>query len=117
MKKIAVATEESKVAQHFGRCPEYTIVEAEGKEIIEEEVVENPGHKPGFLPRYLNDLGVDVIIAGGMGRKAKDIFDEHSIKTVTGAKGTVDKTLEGYLAGELDPEADICDHDHDHRNC
>lgn len=27
---------------------------------------QNTGHRAGFLPNYLNDIGINVIISGGM---------------------------------------------------
>lgn len=55
--KIAVASEQDKVAGHFGHCINFNIYEARGSEIINSESIPNPGHKPGFLPNFLNDLG------------------------------------------------------------
>src|SRR5665647_3540859 len=65
--RIAIATENRDVCQHFGHCPEYSIFTIEDKEIQKTEVIPNPGHRPDFLPGYLHQQGVDVIIAGGMG--------------------------------------------------
>ncbi|MFO7815530.1 MAG: NifB/NifX family molybdenum-iron cluster-binding protein [Halanaerobiales bacterium] len=110
MKKIAVPTNQGKVAQHFGRCPEYTIIEVEGCEIQSSNVIENPGHQPGFLPKYLNGLDVDTVLAGGMGRRAYDLFNKNNIEVVTGAKGFVEDSIEAYLNNELDTDSDICDH-------
>ena len=55
---IAVATEENMVAQHFGRCPEYTLFKLVEGAVSEENVIPNPGHEPGFLPGYLANLAV-----------------------------------------------------------
>ncbi|NLN48938.1 MAG: dinitrogenase iron-molybdenum cofactor, partial [Clostridiales bacterium] len=65
--KIAVASEGKNVTEHFGHCENFNIFEAEGDKIVKSNSVPNPGHKPGFLPNFLNDLGVNVIISGGMG--------------------------------------------------
>lgn len=56
-----------KVTQHFGHCANFNIFEAEDNQIIKGESVPNPGHRRGFLPVFLNDMGVNVIISGGMG--------------------------------------------------
>ena len=69
--KIAVASEQQNVATHFGHCENFNIYETEGNKIIKSESVPNPGHRPGFLPNFLNDLGVNVIISGGMGGGGK----------------------------------------------
>ena len=71
--KIAIASDGNLVAQHFGRCPEYTIVDTEGGTVLKKETIPNPGHEPGFLPRFLGDLGCDVILAGGMGPRAIEL--------------------------------------------
>ncbi|NVM30725.1 MAG: dinitrogenase iron-molybdenum cofactor, partial [Candidatus Helarchaeota archaeon] len=34
--KIGIATEGDSVAQHFGRCSAYTIVELQGTEVLEQ---------------------------------------------------------------------------------
>jgi predicted Fe-Mo cluster-binding NifX family protein len=114
MKKIAVPTNGKNVAQHFGRCPQYTIIDTENGEIIEKKVIDNPGHQPGFLPKYLKKLGVDCVLAGGMGRKAKDLFDKNGIEAITGVTGPVEAGVNLYLEKNLNTTEDICDHDHDH---
>ncbi len=114
MKKIAVPTESGKVAGHFGRCPEYTILNTEDKEIREKNVIENPGHQPGFLPRFLNNKEVDCIIAGGMGVKAVNLFQEKDIEVVTGAQGEVESCVRAYLEDSLEASDNICDHDDHH---
>jgi|AntRauTorckE6833_2_1112554.scaffolds.fasta_scaffold00423_11 predicted Fe-Mo cluster-binding NifX family protein len=114
-KRIAVPTNQGQVAQHFGRCPEYTILEVKDCEIINTEVIENPGHKPNFLPNYLSDLNVDIVLAGGMGQKAFNLFQQNNIEVVTGASGLVKDSVNAYLNNELDTDNELCNHsDHDH---
>ena len=113
MVKIAVASDKGQVTGHFGHCQEFNVYEADGQEIKKEESVPNPGHKPGFLPKFLHELGVNVIISGGMGQAAVDIFNEHGIEVVVGATGDAKKAAEGFLKGELKSTGSICqDHDH-----
>ncbi len=113
MTKLAIPTDGDQVAAHFGRCPNYTIVEVEEGEVSNQEVIENPGHEPGYLPKYLNELAVDCVLAGGMGRRAVDLFTERNIETLTGVEGKVDQVIEDYLADDLDADGDICSgHDH-----
>lgn len=111
--KIAVASEGNIVTEHFGHCEVFIIFTAENNKIIKKEVVQNPGHKPGFLPNFLNDLGVNVIISGGMGGGAVEIFNEHGIIVVTGASGDAETATNSFLSGELKPGGGICDqHNH-----
>jgi predicted Fe-Mo cluster-binding NifX family protein len=108
--KVAVATEGGYVAQHFGRCPEYTIVEVQNNEIIDKKVVPNPGHKPGFLPRYLAERDITCIIAGGMGVRASELFKQHNIETITGVTGPVEDVIQKFISGDLESGPDMCDH-------
>lgn len=113
--KIAVASDKKNVSGHFGFCEVFEIFHTENNEIVKEESLENPGHKPGFLPNYLHENGVDVIIAGGMGGAAVDIFNEHNIEVIVGADGPSKEAVEAYLKGDLKSTGSVC-HDHDHQH-
>lgn len=117
MLKIAVASDNGMVTQHFGHCESFMVFEADDGKIIKSENVASPGHRPGFLPNFLNDLGVNVIISGGMGGGAIDIFNEHGIEVVIGVSGEAKGIAEAYLAGDLVSTGSACkDHQH-HDSC
>ncbi|MGB7115857.1 MAG: NifB/NifX family molybdenum-iron cluster-binding protein, partial [Anaerolineales bacterium] len=44
---------------------------------------------------------VDVMLSGGMGRRAISFFDQYGIQLATGADGTVRTALENYFSGQL----------------
>ena len=111
--KIAVASERDQVTQHFGHCINFNIYEVDDSQIIKSESIMNPGHKPGFLPLFLYEQGVNVIIAGGMGGGAVDIFNQKGIQVILGASGSSEKAVEAFLKGELVSTDSIC-HDHQH---
>jgi len=111
--KIAVACEGKMVTEHFGHCESFNIFEAEGSQILRNESISNPGHKPGFLPNFLNDKGVNVIISGGMGSGAIEIFNEKNIEVIVGASGDAQSAAEQYLKGELKSTGSVC-HEHQH---
>ena len=113
--KIAVACEGKQITEHFGHCQNFMIFEVENNKIINSNSVPNPGHKPGFLPNFLNDIGTNVIISGGMGGGAVDIFNKLNIEVVTGAKGNVETALENYLSGNLKSTGSVC-HEHQHKD-
>ena len=62
MKKIAVPVQGTNVSAHFGHAPQFKIFSVEDKNIVGEDVLENPGHQPGLLPRLLNEAGADLEI-------------------------------------------------------
>ncbi|HPX29032.1 MAG TPA: NifB/NifX family molybdenum-iron cluster-binding protein [Sphaerochaeta sp.] len=113
MKKIAVASVDKQVCAHFGHCETFEVFTVEDGKIAGCESIANPGHRPGFLPNFLHDLGVNVIISGGMGQGAVDIFTGHGIETVIGAKGTAEAVAEAYVKGDLAVSGSPCtEHNH-----
>ena len=113
--KIAVASVGTEVGGHFGHCEHFRIYTVEDGKIVGEELVANPEHKPGFLPGFLGDMGVEVVIAGGMGAHAVSLFRERNIKTMMGVQGDARTAVEQYLKGELKSTDAICHH-HDHEH-
>lgn len=113
--RIAIASEGKDVTEHFGHCVTFLIYDVENGKIVKEESLPNPGHKPGFLPNYLADRGVNVIISGGMGGGAVDIFNERNVEVIVGASGDAKIAVEKYLNGELKTTGSIC-HEHQHHD-
>jgi predicted Fe-Mo cluster-binding NifX family protein len=131
--RFAISTEDNKgldsnVSQHFGRCPYFVIVDFEDDAVKEVKVVDNPyfaGHGPGQVPEYIASLEANVMICGGMGRRADEFFDNYGIKTATGAVGTAQEALTSFQEGKLS-EGGNCGghgeghghgHGHGHGNC
>ena len=106
--KVAISTDNNYVSAHFGRCPHFTIVQIDGQKIVEKETIDNPGHQPAFLPEYLSDLGVNCIIAGGMGRRATALFSEKGIQTIVGVSGSIDEVIEKLVQGTLKGGESLC---------
>lgn len=95
---------ESSVSNHFGRCPFFTLVDVESGEIHSVRSVENPffdSHAPGQVPLFIRKLGADAMLAGGMGRRAIDMFLEYGIGCATGAGTTVRNAVDDFLSGRL----------------
>lgn len=111
--KIAVAAEGKFVTEHFGHCEGFIIFETEGTRIMGSQFVPNPGHRPGFLPVFLHDKGVSVIISGGMGQGAIDIFNEKGVEVIVGASGEAQAAVNSYLQGRLKSTGSVC-HEHQH---
>lgn len=118
---IAVAADDEvgldgQVAGHFGRCRAYVVVETLGGDIRDARVVANPhmeAHRPGQVPRFVQGLGVDVILAGGMGPRAVSLFSRFGIDVATGVTGSVRDVVDRYLRGEVSGIVP-CGPDHSH---
>lgn len=114
MVRIAVASENNKVAPHFGHCSDFNIFEVEGGRVMKCSTVPNPGHKPGFLPDYLSGLGVTVIISGGIGDSAVEMCDRKGIEVLSGVTGSARAAVERYAEGTLRSTGAVCQ-EHEHR--
>lgn len=121
MKRIALACEEgtglkAQMSMHFGRCPYYTLVDVEGEKIKGVEVIPNPyfnNHVPGVVPPFIHAQKANVMIAGGMGPRAIDLFQGFGIEVATGVGGQVENVLKAYLEGKVSGII-ACAHDHPH---
>ncbi|MCD6579339.1 NifB/NifX family molybdenum-iron cluster-binding protein [bacterium] len=106
---------ESILSYHFGHCPYYVIVDVENNVVKNVDSVENPmaeNHNPGDLPNYMKGQGINVIVTGGMGAQAQDMFKGFDIQTVTGAYGVLQDVLEEFLKNKItvqesDPEIEV----------
>jgi predicted Fe-Mo cluster-binding NifX family protein/MinD-like ATPase involved in chromosome partitioning or flagellar assembly len=111
--RIAIPLAEGKLATHFGHCETFALVDVEPKSgaIEKTETTQPPPHAPGVLPKWLADQGAEIVIAGGMGRRAQDLFAEHGIQTVVGAPAQAPEDLAAaYVAGTLQAGENLCDH-------
>ena len=99
--KIAVATDNKQASAHFGHCEGFLVYEVNEGRIVNKNFTPNPGHRPGFLPVFLKELDINVIIAGGMGASAQQIFNENGIEVVVGAEGISDDLVENFIKGNL----------------
>ena len=120
MKRIAFSCEDenglnSQMSMHFGRCPFFTLVDIENGKMSNVQVIANPAfenHVPGVVPKFINDQMANVMIAGGMGPKAIEMFNGFGIEVATGVGGKVEKVLNAYLEGRIQGTVP-CEHDHD----
>jgi predicted Fe-Mo cluster-binding NifX family protein len=113
---------DSVVSPHFGRCPYFVMVDLEGQEVHAVQVISNPyysHHQPGQVPGFIHSQEANVMLTGGMGRRAIAFFEQYGIQAATGASGTVRYALEQYLGGELtgaEPCRESVEHEHEHED-
>ncbi len=95
----------SPVSQHFGRCPVFILLDVEEGRVTTVEEVDNPyygRHEPGQVPAFIKEQGADVILVGGMGRRALAYFEQSGVKAVRGLGWTVEEALQGFIGGRLE---------------
>jgi predicted Fe-Mo cluster-binding NifX family protein len=113
MIKIAVASSDHGglndiVSQDFGRCPAFTIVDAEDNKIINFKIVQNPGMTASSgagiqAAQALIDLGCSVTIAGNIGPNAIQVLANANIDVRESQRYTVEQAIMDLLAGKLAP--------------
>jgi len=111
--KIAIPMAGGKLCMHFGHCEQFALVDVDvdKKEIKSTEYVTPPPHEPGLYPKWLSEKGAHFIIAGGMGQRAQQFFNEYNIKVITGAPAeSPEKVAEAFLNNSLVVGANVCDH-------
>ncbi|MBN2518624.1 MAG: NifB/NifX family molybdenum-iron cluster-binding protein [Candidatus Altiarchaeota archaeon] len=109
--KIAVATNkgglDDNVFPNFGRCTSFTILEVEGADIKNVQVVQNEFSAAGGgsgirTAQFLADQGVEAVIAGNFGPNAFGILNQAGIRMVQG-QGVVRDAVAAFAKGELKP--------------
>lgn len=109
--RFAIPTFNRELTAHFGHCNSFAIINTENEEIVSEEYLDPPVHQPGVYPRFLADHGVDVIIAGGMGQKAQDLFAQNNIRVYMGVRGGKPSELvNDYFKNQLQTGENLCSH-------
>lgn len=117
-KIIAIPLENGMLCEHFGHCETFAIVKVENGVIVEVKELTPPEHVPGLYPRWVAQFGATDVIAGGMGQKAIDLFNEQNINAFVGAPLKNAKDLvNDFLNNKLSLSANYCNHDHDHGSC
>ncbi|MCK5029373.1 MAG: NifB/NifX family molybdenum-iron cluster-binding protein [Bacteroidales bacterium] len=110
-KKFAIPTLNEKLTAHFGHCEKFAIVDVEDNKVVREEFITPPVHQPGVYPKFLADHGVHVIIAGGMGQKAQDLFAQNNIEVHMGVQdGSPSELVMHYMNNQLQTGQNLCDH-------
>jgi ATP-binding protein involved in chromosome partitioning len=105
--RIAVPVLSNVLCAHFGQFD----VDADTASIVSRQDLTPPHHEPGVYPRWLAEQNVTVVLAGGMGGRAQDLFADNNIQVVVGISGgDPESVVQTYLTGGLVPGANPCDH-------
>ncbi|MDD4817668.1 MAG: NifB/NifX family molybdenum-iron cluster-binding protein [Victivallaceae bacterium] len=112
--KIAVASEDRRVFQHFGHTPEFSVFDIEDERICGMQVVPTGESGHGALAGLLTGLGVSTLLCGGIGGGAIEALGKAGITVVGGVSGDVVEAVGDYLMNRLDVDPDFrCAHHHD----
>ena len=111
--RIAIPIVQDKLSLHFGHCDQFAIFDIDDnlKKVINRNNIIPPSHAPGILPKWLHENNVNIIIAGGMGQRAQQLFAQNDIEVVIGAAtDSPEELVSAYLGNTLETGDNICDH-------
>ena len=110
--KIAVPTRDGHIDDHFGHCAYYTIFDVEEGKIVATSRLDSPegcGCKSNIAAE-MEEIGIEVMLAGNMGEGAKNKLESHNIKVIRGCRGDIEMVVRAYLIGLIKDSGEGCDH-------
>lgn len=99
--KVALPVWEDRISPVFDVARHLMVVEVDGKTEVDRRLV---SMEPGSQHRrvqQLVELGVDILICGGVSRTLEEVLGYHRIAAVPWVSGEVDEVMASYLAGAL----------------
>ncbi|MCF7923738.1 MAG: NifB/NifX family molybdenum-iron cluster-binding protein [Candidatus Izimaplasma sp.] len=106
--KVALSVKNNMITQHFGHCDYFVVYNISEKEIISSTVIKNPPHKKGYLPKFLKENEVDVVITGGIGKMAADLLTELDIECYMNVDGEIQEVVNDFINGKLEQNQEPC---------
>ena len=115
--KIAVTYANGEIFQHFGHTAQFKVYEVQEGRIVSAEVIDTNGSGHGALAGMLSDLGIGVLICGGIGGGAQMALAAAGIKLYGGVSGDADAAVQAFAAGTLEYNPDVkCNHHGEHHH-
>ncbi len=115
--KIAIPTQNDQIDNHFGHCEYFTLVDVdENKEVINKATMESEavcGCKSG-LAGVLQQMGVKLLLAGGIGDGAVRKLKQHNIDVIAGFSGSIDEVIRKWKTEDYSLNFTICT---EHQSC
>jgi predicted Fe-Mo cluster-binding NifX family protein len=110
--KVAVATLDGQVSEHFGKCQGFTFANVDSDGAKDVEYAKNPGGHCAVLPDFLASRGVNIMVVGGIGGGAIQNLESRGIKVIGSVSGKIEAVREELVQGTLEGGAVGCDHNH-----
>jgi predicted Fe-Mo cluster-binding NifX family protein len=110
--KVALSTKNNMITEHFGHCDYFVVYDIDQNEIKGSTLIKNPPHQKGYLPKFLKEQGVDVVIAGGIGQMAVNLLNDLGVECYMNVQGDVDTVIEKYLNHDLENTGKPCTEHH-----
>lgn len=109
--RIAVPVDSGKVSAHFGHAEKFVMYDIDCSSNVVSASIEMtpPPHEEGVIPEWLQKEGVNLLLTGGLGMKAKQLFEQYGIDVVTGVPQDDPATMvRAHLDGTLQASGGVC---------
>jgi predicted Fe-Mo cluster-binding NifX family protein len=100
--KVAIPMFNSRVSPRFDFAPKVLLATVDGGEILEREQYSLVHLNPIRRSSLLCELGVDVLICGGIGIFSQRLILDKGIDLIPMVQGEVDQVLNLFINGNLD---------------
>jgi len=111
--KIFIPLVNGELTAHFGHCEEFAVITLDDPkgEIKSSDRVKGPAHEPGSLPGFLIAQEASLVIAGGMGGRARDMLVAKGIEVIVGGPALKpEEVVAMWQSGELGDGKNQCSH-------
>jgi ATP-binding protein involved in chromosome partitioning len=111
--KIIIPTSDGLLNPHFGQSHEFVLLDLDpgGQKVRSTSTLTPPPHQPGVLPRWIADQQADVVITGGLGKRAQLLLEDAGVQVVTGAPSLApEQVVALWQGGGFSGEENFCDH-------
>jgi len=110
--KIAIPVKnDGSIDDHFGHCDYYKIFTiSQDNQIVNQEIINAPqgcGCKSN-IASVLQEKGVTIMLAGGIGGGAINVLGSAGIEVVRGCSGIANQIVQEYLAGNVEDSGNSC---------
>lgn len=112
--RIAVPIAAGKLCLHFGHCEQFLFLDVDesARTITGKTALQPPPHEPGNLPPWVAAQGAGVVICGGMGMRAQQLFEQSGVRVITGAQPVdPERLVMDWLDGALATGPNACGED------
>ncbi|MFC1565222.1 NifB/NifX family molybdenum-iron cluster-binding protein [candidate division KSB1 bacterium] len=100
--KIAIPIFGIRVSPRFISSDLFLVVDTQDGEILNKETIPFNDPHPLKCSRFLMDMGVEMIICGGINRFSEQQLNFNGIKVFPWITGEVNDVLQSFLKGDLD---------------
>lgn len=111
--KIAIPVAQGQLCAHFGHCEQFAFLDldVDEKKIVKRIDLTPPAHAPGVIPPWVAEQGAEIVLAGGMGGRAIQIFEQYGVKVQVGCPSdTPENIAEQFMSNSLVSGSNLCDH-------